>query len=382
MRRFFIALLLTASFTSPTAAQAEEETEVIVHAEGVVEELAIVFPPGPSGEEDSAEASEVPEGQVLWAQSFLRTGSNSVQVRLENRGTEADATGWIEVLDGNGDLVERIDAARLAADDMIWTNLAFGSFLEVLVIGNEGSELSFTISAISFEKSSARAESIIGTDGRQHIIAYDGVFSDVLPTVEGAAAKLTFIKSENGFPKRFVCTGFLIADNLLLTNEHCVNTQEVCSTTKVLFGFAINQLGVARPKQQVRCINVEKVSFALDYALLRLDGNPGQRWGKLVFAEGAPQPGEKIFIVQHPAGEAKQISDVDCTVKGAPVSGRAPKSDLSHTCDTLGGSSGSPVLNEEGEVVGLHHLGKQSVGQFANLNRAVLSTMITAELFP
>jgi hypothetical protein len=36
----------------------------------------------------------------------------------------------------------------------------------------------------------------------------------------------------------------------------------------------------------------------------------------------------------------------------------------------------------QGEVIGLHHLGKQSACPFAQLNRAVLSTKIIAELVP
>lgn len=380
MHRLLCSLILAAGLVTPSLAQ--EGLEVITHAEGVVESLDIVFPATEEAGEEAGDESPLPGGEVLWAQSFLRSGSGSIQLLLENIGTETESTGWIELLDRNGEVVERIHAARLAEEGAIWTNLAFGPFIEILVVGDASTALSFRVAGISFEKSGERLESIIGRDGRTHLIDYAGAFSPVLPSVEGAVAKLTFIKTKNGFPARFVCTGFLIAEDLFLTNEHCVATQDVCNTTKVLFGLSINRFGLAIPKEQVRCLRVEKTSFPLDYALLRLEGSPGQRWGKLQLANRAPMAGEKIFIVQHPAGEAKQISDEDCTVAGTSVAGRQFKTDLSHSCDTLGGSSGSPVFAASGEVIGLHHLGKQSAGPFAQLNRAVLSTMIIGELVP
>lgn len=380
MRRHLCILLLAVGLAAPSLAQEDLPLEVITHAEGVVEELDIFYPAVETDVPDATEDNPMPAGEVLWAQSFLRSGAGSVQLLLEDLGTGGESSGWIELLDRNGEIVERIDAPRLAAERSIWTNLAFGSFIEILVVGDADTALNFRIAAISYEKSGERFESIIGRDGRQHLIDYAGEFSTVLPSVEGAVAKLTFIKPRNGFPARFVCTGFLIADDLLLTNEHCVATQEICNSTKVLFGLSINRFGLAIPKEQRRCVQVEKASFPFDYALLRLDGSPGQRWGRLQLADRPPLAGEKIFIVQHPAGEPKQISDEDCMVAGTPVTGRAQDADLSHSCDTLGGSSGSPVLDASGAVIGLHHLGKQTSGPFAELNRAVLSTQIVREL--
>lgn len=381
MKKLITCVLLSLICMKPVLAQ-EEEAGPIIHFEGVVEDLAIDYPPVPAGAEEAAVDGAPLQGHILWAQDFLRLGSSSVQLKLEDRGSAANANGWIEIRDGNGDLVERIEAARLAQEGEVWTNLAFGPFVELLVVGEQGSDLAFAIAAISFERSGARVESIIGRDGRQHIIQYTGAFSEMLPSVEGAVAKLTFIKTRNGFPARFVCSGFLIANDLLLTNEHCVATQDVCDTTKALFGFSVNQFGIARPKEQLRCLQVEKVSAPLDYALLRLEGSPGERWGTLRLAERAARAGEKVFVVQHPAGEAKQISDENCVVVGPSVTGGAPNADLSHSCDTLGGSSGSPVLDASGEVLALHHLGKNASGPFAELNRAVLSMKLVGELSP
>ena len=46
------------------------------------------------------------------------------------------------------------------------------------------------------------------------------------------------------------------------------------------------------------------------------------------------------------------------TVHGAQRNtGRGTGTDFTHTCDSAGGSSGAPVFDAEGHLVGLHHYG-------------------------
>jgi hypothetical protein len=87
---------------------------------------------------------------------------------------------------------------------------------------------------------------------------------------------------------------------------------------------------------------------------------------------------EELAIIQHPGGNEKQISFINCTVMALPVDGRANETDFSHTCDTAGGSSGSPVFNANGVLVGLHHYGFND-GQIEEWteNRAVRMSGIT-----
>ena len=112
----------------------------------------------------------------------------------------------------------------------------------------------------------------------------------------------------------------------------------------------------------------------LDYALLRLDGAPGREFGKLTLKADTHAENAKLVMVQHPYGEPKQVSRDDCAVKtvSAPSYESSKETDFGHTCDTLNGSSGSPMLNETMEVVGLHHLGFDlSSRRWGRENRAV-----------
>jgi len=71
---------------------------------------------------------------------------------------------------------------------------------------------------------------------------------------------------------------------------------------------------------------------------------------------------EEIYIPQHPGGRPKELGILDsnhggnCKVKGFRP-GCAPE-DMQYTCDTEGGSSGSPVLARSShKVIALHHCG-------------------------
>ena len=48
---------------------------------------------------------------------------------------------------------------------------------------------------------------------------------------------------------------------------------------------------------------------------------------------------------------------INCIVNKPMADVRGLNTDFSHICDTLSGSSESPVINENVAVIGLHHFG-------------------------
>jgi V8-like Glu-specific endopeptidase len=195
-----------------------------------------------------------------------------------------------------------------------------------------------------------------------------------------AVAKLSFIRDG----KSLVCTGFMIDDERMLTNEHCINTQVVCDTAVAIFDFhseAAMTADVLRDRT-TRCAEFLTVDKVLDVALIRLSNSPGSRWGKLKLSSTAPSNEQLAVIIQHPNGEVKHISRKDCFVSRIPANGRGPDTDFGHICDTMGGSSGSPVLDRRTlEVIGLHHFGVDPQDTtFSNLNRAVRIELIRTKL--
>ena len=215
----------------------------------------------------------------------------------------------------------------------------------------------FTVDQIAFRFPVGRVQSIIGADQREQLA---GVDDAVIVAAADAVARVIYTQA--GSP--FVCSGFLVGSSSFITNEHCVATQATCASTFVQFGYQFSKNGNLQQGQTYSCQAVKRVNADLDYAVLTLAPGPdGRQAGEvrrvLEVAATPPTAGQKVTVIGHPAGEPKQVSRKDCVVHAVGVDGRVKGVDLQHSCDTLGGNSGSPVIDANGKVVGLHHYGDQ-----------------------
>ncbi|MBY3136540.1 S1 family peptidase [Rhizobium laguerreae] len=177
----------------------------------------------------------------------------------------------------------------------------------------------------------------------------------------------------------WTCSGALVVDRpglLFLTNDHCGGLSEPRWSSSVCQGNGIVDFswdGDAISRQH-QCLEVVKRSSSLDLALLRL--------APAASDDAAPLPasfamnideGEAIAVIHHPSSETKKISR-NCVALIADVSGTVNEAnDFAYDCDTEAGSSGAPVFDAEGNVVGIHHTGheKAAAGQCDGLNKAV-----------
>ena len=161
----------------------------------------------------------------------------------------------------------------------------------------------------------------------------------------------------------FPCTAFIVDENHLLTNHHCVPgilDNESARATRieaVQFVTGYVQQGVTQNTRTFQVLPVPvETSVDLDYSVLRVLGNPAADYGQLALAGGAPRDGDPFWVIGHPMGEAQRISREQCRANAPALSNRR----LLHTCDTLPGNSGSPVIDAGlQQVIGLHHAGSK-----------------------
>ncbi|BCL33650.1 trypsin-like peptidase domain-containing protein [Nostoc sp. MS1] len=153
--------------------------------------------------------------------------------------------------------------------------------------------------------------------------------------------------------QRWSGTGFLVAKDLLLTNNHVLPSSDLLTNSIFRFNYEDDFQGQSQPSQEYHAkpSGLFHTNEELDYTLVELDGEPGQKWGWLPLLARNIKCRERINIIQHPAGRPKEISLQNNFVEY--VGGNV----VQYVTSTLNGSSGSPVLNDGWEVVALHHAG-------------------------
>lgn len=174
------------------------------------------------------------------------------------------------------------------------------------------------------------------------------------------------------------CTGFFITNTIIITNEHCSR-----NVTPDSIGFAYIDYNSEpiNEANKIPIINIVQESRELDYALLMISGeNLTKQDRRVKVSNDWPRINERIIVLHHYKGRAKVFStDEDSNVIENHVYGASRKSDFLHGADTDPRSSGSPIFNVKGEVIGLHHYGFKD-NSFYKYNRAVSFSEILKNL--
>lgn len=182
-----------------------------------------------------------------------------------------------------------------------------------------------------------------------------------LGPADGAKDAVALILFASG-PWLYICSGGLIEDTdagsdipLFLTANHCISRGREANSLEAYFHYTsgCNNPGVS----DVLGSSILATNRTGDYTLLRLKQQPPSDTVALPYSTSsvAVSDGTHLYRVSHPSGAPQAYSehDVDTTRVTCSSWPRGPwiySSDI--VGGTEGGSSGSPVLNGAGEIVG------------------------------
>jgi len=147
-------------------------------------------------------------------------------------------------------------------------------------------------------------------------------------------------------------SGFLIASrDFIMTNNHVIPDIATAEASKAEFDYDEDDILYTVELQPQRLFITD---VALDFTIIACDASPLPNSIEpiaLLRDTDTVTRGERVNIIQHPRGRRKEISLHDNKVNYVYDIG------IRYTADTEGGSSGSPVFNNEWNLVALHHAG-------------------------
>lgn len=155
-------------------------------------------------------------------------------------------------------------------------------------------------------------------------------------------------------------TGFLVAPSLLLTNNHVLDNEDVARFSLAQFNCEVDLNLMPRQIKSFRFVpeRLFITDVKLDFTLVALetdsaDGTKLSEFGflPLHMETGKALLGEYVSIIQHPSGAPKVVAIRENRITDIF------DDFVNYTTDTMPGSSGSPVFNDEWVTIALHHTG-------------------------
>ena len=191
--------------------------------------------------------------------------------------------------------------------------------------------------------------------------ASDASIPAAIQPAQQAAARIVFVSGAY----LYLCSGGLIADTdtsgarpLFLTANHCLSKRSEARSLEAYFQFT-TPVGGSCEVNAPRTLGATVLATGRrgDFTLLELDEQPpagsvllGWSSSPVAFAGGTP-----LFRISHPRGAPQAYSEHVVDVSRATCQGW-PRGERIYSTDafgaTEGGSSGAPVLNAAGQIIG------------------------------
>lgn len=326
-------------------------------------------PGGAAAERPAGDIIETSNGDIVWSGSVHVDNAHRLRLHLGGIDLPDGALMWVY---GENDEMVGPFGAELADDEgNLYTPSVSGSQLTLVVlVPRDGWTARFDIGqVVEIFKLDSKGHPISDQTEDSHL----GCLEDAqcvgtetfgsINDVERAIALISYMRDGESF----ICSGGLINDTVedslipyFLTANHCLSTQSSASSVEAFWDYKPSSCGGSTPGLgSVPRTNGAKLlvtGAADDFTLLELNAiPPGRRL--LGWHTGASEigAGRILHRVSHPEGGVQSYSQTRVD-DGLNYCGDWPRETSIYQSQiiggTAGGSSGSPVLNASGQILG------------------------------
>ncbi|MFC1688280.1 trypsin-like peptidase domain-containing protein [Pseudomonadota bacterium] len=309
------------------------------------------------------------DGDLVWSATILVDESHQLRVRLDDIDLPEKAQLWVQ--GAKGGRVGPFGKELIDDEGGLWTPSVSGPELTiVLLVPGEEPTAEFTVTQVAelFLLDKSGQPLINQTQEEDTSCLMDTACVpdstwEWLDENSTAVAHLHFINNGGSY----VCSGGLIIDNdeetytpHFLTANHCISTQNAASSLEAYWDYKTSYCGGSKPSHY----SLERTNGAKllvtgtegDFTLLELNSIPSGRWFMGYDARSsAITPGTTLHRISNPGDGPQSYSQMKVD-GGTGICTSLPRTSYIYQSlvmgATLGGSSGSPVMNSSGQIVG------------------------------
>lgn len=328
-----------------------------------------------------------PEGGITWTAAVESENSTALRIHLTNFSLPEDAA--LYVFNMFGEAFGPYTGKGINNNGDFWTNTVAGpvAYVQLRYSGaiseRDLQNIRFDIAGVLHAGSRFMATMRPGEDELEDVSSPNRFCKDNVRCVEDAKcytsstwapienvrkaiAHMYFVDGGSGY----ICSGGLVADKntgsqipYFLTANHCIGTQSVASTLECYWQYWTSSCGASCYNPYYGAVprtdgaTLLKTGAAGDFTLMRLSEAPpaGSVFLGWTNQDVAYTANVQLYRISHPKGSPQAYSQhkVDTQYTN---SGCWPRGEAIYSRDVIGqtegGSSGSPVCNASGQIVG------------------------------